>query len=483
MIVIKKLNETYLRVDCEPEVAAEISGCFRFYAKAYKYDWKFQKGLWDGKISLFSPSKRLLYAGLLRELQEFLDHRGYLYHLEFDDSETSFSVVEARDFVESLGLPHEVYDFQLSAFIRCVQLQRDISLMPTASGKSLCLYILSRYFKKKKQLIIVPIKNLIHQLEGDFLSYGHHIGGISKIYAGEDKINLENVTISTFQSIINIEDLGGWLSQFDMITVDEVHRASAQSLITIMAAAERCGHRYGFTGTIGSFKADAMVLTGLFGPIKSLVSTKTLMDEGKVASLNIKILELVHSENEVKELRKKVRKAGKRGYFAEIDAIVADQARNKFIKNLALSLKGNTLILFRFLEHGKAIFDLFPTPSNVFYIDGSVDGEDRNNIRQIVEKEEDAIIVASIKTFGTGTNIRRLNNLIAAHPMKGSIDLLQAIGRSLRLGSDKTSAVFYDVADNFIQEGWFNFGMKHKNIRRDIYMKEKFDFKSYKIKM
>lgn len=792
LIVINKVSETYLKIDCDERVSIEISNHFQFYAKGYSFDWRFRKGVWDGKLKLFSPQKRHLYVGLLAQLQRFLNHRGYPYKLVFDDSETSFSVVEARSFVESLSLPHEVYDFQLDAFIRCVQLRRCISLMPTASGKSLCLYILSRYFKNKKQLVIVPTKNLIHQLEGDFRSYGYHTGIISKIFAGEDKTNLGDVTISTFQSIANIQDIGEFLKQFGMITVDECfhpdhelltkdgwlpiskidesmqvlgfdsatcscqfeqvlavvkrkfdgdlielshgefhtittpnheqpirhpksgridrvvvndlkkgvqlpiaarlagsgylsslerldiafeadghllhvakdgertyrfmfrrqrkiirliellddlrmkydetvncrgdrsivfrtsillnknfdwfdplvdgsrneqfldelvqwdgwknrdgsfwenlneervdkiqliaqlsgfscsvnfflnrgkrqgrwrvhwnkksfwlwsepvkiqkipyngevfcvsvsstnlltrlrnvvsvsgncHRASAQSIVMIMRAAETHRFRFGFTGTVGSFKVDEMVLTGLFGPIKSLVTTKTLMDEGKVATLKIKTLELVHSEKDSLELRKMVRRAGKRGYFAEIDAIVVDQARNRFISNLVLSLKGNTLVLFRFLEHGKVLRDLIYSlqtekckKRRVFYVDGSVDGKFRDYIRQIVEEENDAIIVASIKTFGTGINIRRLNNLIAAHPMKGSIDLLQGIGRSLRLSSDKTSAVFYDIADNFTQEGWFNFGMRHLNIRREIYAKEKFNYRNYKIKM
>ena len=61
--------------------------------------------------------------------------------------------------------------------------------------------------------------------------------------------------------------------------------------------------------------------------------------------------------------------------------------RNNFIKNLALDLKGNTLILFARVEgHGEPLYNLINTNSiinrHVFFVHGGVATEDREKIRK-----------------------------------------------------------------------------------------------------
>lgn len=487
MIIINKINETYIHVSCDEKIALEINNNFQFFGKGYQYDWRFKNKHWDGKVRLFSVNKKTLFTGLLQDLEDFLNKKRYLYQINFNNNQISFSRFEANEFLKTLNLPLKPHDFQLDTFIRCVQLKRNINLLATSAGKSLIQYILCQFYKNKKILIIVPQKNLVNQMTGDFISYGGDVDEISKIYGGENKFNLKRVVISTFQSIINIEDLKKWLLQFEVIICDEVHRATSESLMSIMKLAEKCEYRFGFTGTIGKAKINEMVLTGLFGPIKRLISAKELMDTGRAADLRIKILELIHKKSDSIYLVEKINNLDKKEkYDFEIVQVVNNNIRNRFISNLALSLLGNTLILFRFIDHGNNIFNKIKEKMNgntrkVFYIDGSIDGEYRDNIRNIVENENDAIIVASIKTFATGTNIKRLNNIIAAHPMKDDVDLLQSIGRSLRLADDKSFSTFYDIADNYIYENNINYGIKHLNIRQDTYRREKFNYKKYRI--
>ena len=54
---------------------------------------------------------------------------------------------------------------------------------------------------------------------------------------------------------------------------------------------------------------------------------------------------------------------------------------------------------------------------------------DREQIRGIVEKQKNAIIVASLGTFSTGINIRNLHNIVFASPSKSQVKVLQSIGR------------------------------------------------------
>jgi superfamily II DNA or RNA helicase len=117
----------------------------------------------------------------------------------------------------------------------------------------------------------------------------------------------------------------------------------------------------------------------------------------------------------------------------------------------------------------------------VFYIDGSVSGQDREAIRVAVEDEENAIIVASLGTTSTGVSINKLHHMIAASPSKSKIKVLQSIGRMLRKHQTKQEAILYDIVDDFSYKSATNFTFKHFIDRTKIYEKENFDFKIYTV--
>ena len=175
-------------------------------------------------------------------------------------------------------------------------------------------------------------------------------------------------------------------------------------------------------------------------------------------------------------------------YKDELDFIVQCERRNNFIRNLALSLNGNTLILYQFVEkQGKTLFNKISSKAaqdrKVFFVHGSVDGEQRNDIRYIVEQENNAIIVASYGTFSTGVNIKRIHNIIFASPFKSKIRGLQSIGRGLRKGDDKQIATLFDIADDLKWKSRVNHTLKHFIQRVDIYNQEKFEYKIYNVKI
>jgi len=174
-------------------------------------------------------------------------------------------------------------------------------------------------------------------------------------------------------------------------------------------------------------------------------------------------------------------------YNQEIEYIVRNAARNQFIKNLALSLKGNSLILFQFVEkHGKDLYEIIKESSGkrrTFFVYGGTDVEVRESVRSITEKESDAIIVASYGTFSTGINIRNLHNILFASPSKSRIRNLQSIGRGLRVGDNKTEATLFDISDDFRIGKFTNYTLKHFIERLKIYDEEKFVYKIYPIEL
>ena len=94
-----------------------------------------------------------------------------------------------------------------------------------------------------------------------------------------------------------------------------------------------------------------------------------------------------------------------------------------------------------------------------------------------MDKEEEAILVASYGTCSTGINIRNINNLIFTSPSKSVIRVLQSIGRGLRRSERKTTVKLYDIADNLSYKTHKNYGMKHFDKRIQIYNSERFDHK------
>ncbi|NBW58202.1 UvsW, partial [bacterium] len=171
-------------------------------------------------------------------------------------------------------------------------------------------------------------------------------------------------------------------------------------------------------------------------------------------------------------------------YQGEVDFLINYNKRNKFIINLALSLKGNTLILFKVINHGKGLFsELAKFREDVYYVDGTVGGLDREEVRSVVETKESAIIVASTGTFSTGINICNLHNIIFAAPSKSRVKTLQSIGRGLRKSETKFASELYDIADDIQYKSRQNFTLLHFAERIQMYNQEKFSYKIYTVKI
>ena len=261
---------------------------------------------------------------------------------------------------------------------------------------------------------------------------------------------------------------------------DEAHQFKAKSLTTIMSGCYNASYRIGTTGTLDGTQTHRLVLEGLFGPVYRATSTAELIEKKHLAEFKIKCLVLKYPELVCKQARDW-------NYNTEMDYIVQNKARNDFIKNLALSLKGNSLILFQFVEkHGKTLYELIKEKAKkrqVFFVFGGTDTEAREAIRAITEKQKDAIIVASYGTFSTGINIRNLHNIVFASPSKSRVRNLQSIGRGLRVGENKEVATLFDIADDFRVGKFTNYTLKHFIERMKIYDDEKFKYKFYNIEL
>ena len=229
-------------------------------------------------------------------------------------------------------------------------------------------------------------------------------------------------------------------------------------------------YRFGFTGTLDGSETNKLVLEGLFGPSYKIIKTDELMKKGHLAKLDINVLLLKHPPNKFENFEE------------EVQYIIGHNRRNNFIKNLALDLKGNTLILYARVEgHGEPLYNLINNSNiiesrQVFFVHGGVDTESREQVREITERENNAIIIASYGTFSTGINIKNLHNVIFASPSKSRIRNLQSIGRVLRKGENKTKATLYDIADDISYKSKKNYTLNHLIERIKVYNEENFNY-------
>jgi len=491
-LVISKINEVFLKIECERSIARELHDHFSFFVPGHTFVPAYQSRLWNGKIYLFHLHNSQIYIGLLPYLEKFCEERKYTFSHDLVDDD--YSVYHANKFIDEMNIHSggnkiAVREHQLEAYVHTMRKRRALLVSPTASGKSLIIYLIFRQlleYQGLKGLIIVPTTSLVEQLYSDFQDYAKTgeeyqftvSGTVHRVYQGKEKESSKPLIISTWQSLYKMPK--EYFHQFDYVIGDEAHLFKAQSLTTILTSCINAKYRIGLTGTLDGTKTHQLVLEGLFGPVNKVITTKELIDKKQVSDFEIKCLVLKHSDDKCLELKDKT-------YQEEIEYLISSEARNKFIKNLAVSLGKNTLVLYQMVDkHGKILYDNIRNTEKignrkVFFVHGGTDTADREEIRRIMEIEQDAIVVASYGTFSTGINIRNLHNIIFASPSKSRVRNLQSIGRGLRQAEGKEQATLYDIADDLRWKKHMNYTLKHFVERTKIYTEEQFPFKIYKI--
>jgi superfamily II DNA or RNA helicase len=481
-IHIHKKNEVYLKVDCDRGIAMELSSYFEFEVPGASFMPSVRNKMWDGKIRLFNVNTMQIYVGLIERIKKFAKGRDYNVIVQDGLEDTIDIPLNGLEKFLSDG-KYKPRDYQLRAVAHAVRNHRALILSPTASGKSFIIYCLIKYYLRKecqKALIIVPTTSLVSQLNSDFIDYSENLQFYYThlVVGGQEKNNEKaKIIISTWQSIY--KQPKKYFDQFDLIIGDEAHLFKANSLTKIMEKMTECKYRFGFTGTLDESVTNKLVLEGLFGPVMRVITTKELIDNKTLSEFRIKCLVLKYSDATRKQVARST-------YQQEMDFLVAHEKRNQFIKNLTLTRKGNTLVLFQYVEkHGKPLYAQIEKEAEqgrkVFFVYGGVDADTREQVRAITEKENDAIIIASYGTFSTGINIRNLHNVIFASPSKSRIRNLQSIGRGLRKGDNKETATLYDISDDLCHKSWKNHTLKHFAVRVKMYNEENFEYKLYNI--
>ena len=456
----EKINDVFMKVNCDDGLARDLYDFFSFTVPNAKFMPSYKRKFWDGKVRLFSIKTNQIYIGLLPYVDEFCRERGFDFEGINDviGEKTDIKFDLKKYFMKEYNLPFEPRDYQMEAVETTLKYGRQLLLSPTASGKSLIIYLLARWYNKKT-VIIVPTTSLVEQMAKDFEEYGYD-KKICKIYSGQQVFD-SDITITTWQSFSKApKDV---LESFEVVVGDEAHLFKAQTLKGILEKMKKTSIRIGTTGTLDGSEVHRLQLEGLFGPCKKVISSSELMEEGTIANIDIDCIVLKH------------KKCHTMSYQEEMDYLVSSEERNSFITNLVASLKGNTLVLFQYVEkHGEVLYPMLDgRVDDLHYVYGGTDTVDREAVREIVEKSKSSVILASYGTFSTGVNIKRIDNIVFASPSKSRIRNLQSIGRGLRKVDGKDSMRLFDIADDLQCD---NYTLEHLKERINIYNEENFPY-------
>ena len=428
-IEVESLDEVRYYVKTDNGIKKELRDYFSFMVPGAQYMPMFKRRIWDGKIRLYDILSSTLPRGLKIYLEKFCKDRSYVLNIKESKNPLCITEDQLTRFYDSLQVSVrkqavKMHQHQQQAILHALNHHRCVLISPTGSGKSLIIYVLVRFLQSvlksdRRILILVPTVGLVNQMESDFFDYSKNDKSwsckkyIQKIMAGAEKDIHKQIVISTWQSIYKLPKQ--WFDQFDSVFFDECHQAKAESINFIGQKLTKAWFRIGTTGTLDQAQAHRLSIEGILGPAIQFIQTKGLMNKGLLAKLGIDCLLLKYTEEE-KQLIKKQR------YADEIKWIVTNDKRNEFIKELALRTKGNTLILFNYVEtHGKPLASLLEAAGKdrkVYLIHGKTDADAREYIRRIIDTEKDAILVASFGTTSAGINIVNLDNIIFASPTK-----------------------------------------------------------------
>ena len=458
-----------------------------------KWDPRVKKGWWDGKISYFK-SNRYLPAGLWNEVVDTA--KQYNFEIGINGIERKFDRdVDKEEFQAWVdekwkNASKKPRDYQVNSAFDIIKYKSCLAELATSAGKSLIIYMVIAYLleheKNKKMLMIVPTVDLVIQATEDFYEYNSESVDlkleIQQIYSGSVVRSMSNVVIGTYQSLVKKPK--DYFSQFDVVIIDETHKAKSVSIKSILEKCDTAERKFGLSGTIPKpGTLDRLTLMAYTGPIITSIRADFLMKQGHITPCEVYAIEMDYASNEVKEgfktLHSRSEEDRKKLLNLEQNYAIQSDIRLEFITDMILKNKKNALVLFYRIEYGNKLYDKLREKTNrrVFYIDGSTDKDLREKQKELLEDGEGKIMIASYGTFSTGINVTNIHTIYLTESFKSEVIIRQSIGRGLRKHDTKDKLLIIDFVDDYRSGRFKNYLYKHSIARQEIYTEQNFPFK------
>ena len=484
-------NKQLLRIDEATELELEqLNISLNKRIESWRFNPLVKKGLWDGYVSYIKDDK-WIPSGLWREVMGICKEYKFEFKLNgitdiFDNSINQEKFTEwALEFFEKSEITPR--DYQIEAAFNILKFKRCLSELATSAGKTLISFLTVAYLlehqKAQRILFIVPNVSLVLQASEDFLDYNYRNQAdikVQQIYSGQKIRAGRNVVIGTYQSLVKKDK--AYFAEFDAVIVDETHKAKSASIKTILQKCVNAEYKYGLSGTIPKEGTlDRLTLMAYTGPLITEISANYLQNEGHIAGCKVKIIKMDYAPQSTKDAFREMsqnRYESKDVFKFEQNYVINSPGRLNFITNIISRVRGNSLVLFHRIEHGKKIYEKLRQDSDkqVYYVDGGIDQDIREEHKKKMEAGEEVVIVASYGTFSTGISIKKIHNIFFTESFKSEVIIRQSIGRGLRQHSSKDSVNIIDFVDDLSSPDWDNYLMRHSKERQRIYREQKFKY-------
>lgn len=368
-----------------------------------------------------------------------------------------------------------LYDYQQEVVEKCIDVGRGTVVLATAGGKTLITASMINHLKGTvfegsasfKCAFIVPSLSLVEQTVDKFKEYG--VKFTYSKWTGSNAINLGTDVIVCNLGILQSKNTDlTFLQDIDLLIIDEVHMLRQGNLFNKVIDGINTPHKFGFTGTLPESNVDKWNIIGKVGPLLYEKRSYELRQDKKISNSQISILE-INYKSKPPQTYSTIDK-----YRTELDFLIFNEYRNKIINKICLNATNNILIMVDFIRHGEKLRDIIASNNasnkDIYFIQGSVETDVREQIRKKMEHKTNVVCVAMSKIFSTGIDIKNLHYIIFAGGGKAKIKILQSIGRGLRLHKDKKILQIIDLQDQLY------YSSKHGHKRIQFYDQERIPY-------
>lgn len=446
---------------------------YGMFTKGYQFQIQYKLRRWDGKTRFFNENG-LTYIHLLDEIVPLIKDMGYGFKLIDKRTSSAFYMPEIDEtYFQEFGItlaPHQV-----GAINAIAAAGNGIILAGTGAGKSIATAAICDLATKHngaKNVVIVPNKDLITQTRLEIQQFGIKVGE----YSGSNKDVSGDTVVSTWQALQNNPTI---LSLFNSIIVDECHGVTGKVLKGLLE--EHAGHigfRIALTGTLQEDDTDLMTMRCILGTVLHTTLASELIDNGWLASLNIKQRCLVESfakeyaeylDTPLKEGQKRLKlKQFIDSYLPDYEAERAflgnRRIRNEFIADLIYGLsikpKGNTFVMVKNVAQGKKLASMI---EGAVFVYGADKSKVRKKIYDAFAENDNLVVISTYQLASTGLNIKRMFHMVMIDAGKSFTSVIQTIGRSLRKAHDKEEVTVYDLYSNI------KYSRRHAKKRKEFY--------------
>lgn len=444
--ILKIENDYSYLLSYNHSLRHELWSRLRFRDKNYFHNRAYKLKKWDGFVDFFNKDTGKFLTGLLPEVCAVLKRFSVEYEVDDQRQKTEFAFSGINENFLNQWLPEKnlhgepmkpvtLHDYQVDLINQVTKHRRGIIFAPTSAGKSMVMLgILKTLPPKTPTLVLQNRVSLAQQNFDEFSNW--NIPDVGSLWGGNNKPNI--VTVASVQSISKIEKL---LPQIKVLIVDEIHDMMSDLPKKVYKRLKNADVRIAVSATPFKFGGTDSVqkfsVRGFFGPILKVKST----DEGILTTSELQNRGILAKSKcffyPIKEPQIP--------YDIYIDAVTRGIAENYFfheiVTRLAKKQKGRTLILVDRIAHGDTLHSMLP---NSLWVQGKDNQETRKKvIKELQKSEDDLIAIATQQIFNTGINVF-CHTIINAAGGQAEHQIIQRMGRGLRVAQDKKELIYYD---------------------------------------